>query len=276
MIKTLDNFKIVTKTGLTYDMATDFNVLVHRFAISAPTPEILTEKVEGRHGRIRLGKTWGERRITAMCSISAVDSYDVSLLRSEVFQALMNEDEFYVICDAEPGKRWLVEVATEWTPDRIGTHGEFTIEFLSHSSFNESIGTTLDPFTFDAELWQAGQGLILDETHYRHTTTSFGIYNASSIEIDPRELPLKISYLGVSTNLKIKNITTNEEWAYTGISNSGDTILLDGLRSTKNGLSILRDTNNVPISLVTGWNAFELFGTSGSFEITYDFRFYSK
>lgn len=275
MTKTLDNFKIVTKAGATYDMAADFNVLVRSFSVSSPRPEFVTDEIDGRHGKVRMGKTWGSRKLTAVCALFAADSYDVALLRNDVFKALMTLDEFYLICDAEPGKRWKVEVANEWTPDRIGRYGEFTVEFVSHGPFAESVGTTLDEKTFDAEKWQLGQGLIqADDMMYVHTATSFRIFNAGDETIDPRELPLKITYKGASTNLVIKNVTTAETWSYEGTSNSGDNIVLDGIRSTKNGLSIFAKTNRKLISMKPGWNDFTLEGTSGAFEITFDFRFY--
>jgi phage-related protein len=274
-VKTLDNFRIETKAGVSYDMAADFNVLVRSFSVSSPRPDIETEKVSGQHGDVRYGKTWGNRRITAVCSIFAVDSYDISLLRSEVFKALMNVDEFYVICDADPGKRWLVEVGNEWAPERAGTYGEFTLEFVSHKPFAESIGTTLDPRTFEAELWQVGQGLTVDASDYTQMTTAFSIYNAGDTAIDPRQMPLKITFKGASTNVKITNSTTGDAWQYTGTTTASDTVLLDGIRATKNGLTIFRDSNRKLITLAPGWNEFAISGASGAVTISFDFRFYT-
>lgn len=276
MIKTLDNFKIVTKAGVTYDMADDFSVLVRSFTISSPRPEIQTEKIENAHGVVRLGKTWGQRSLKAVCSFFAVDAQDTALLRNEIFRLLMSEDEFYIVVDAEPGKRWLVEVASEWDPSKVGSYGEFTIDFVSHSAFSESINKTTEPFTFEDYPWQIGQGLIeADDLVYTHSTATFSIYNAGDVKVDPRRVPLTIKYTGASTNLQIKNLTTLDTWTYTGTTTEAETLEINGTRSLKNGVvNVFADTNRKLITLAPGWNNFELVGASGTFETSFDFRFY--
>jgi hypothetical protein len=116
--------------------------------------------------------------------------------------------------------------------------------------------------------------MVTEKTIYTvRDATEFTLYNAGDVKVDPRQHELVIAYTGASTDLAIKNETTEEEWKYTGTSASGDTIRLDGVRSTKNNLSIFRDTNHKLISLAPGKNEFSLSGTSGNFEITFDFRF---
>jgi Phage tail protein len=157
----------------------------------------------------------------------------------------------------------------------MANKGRFDVEFTTLSPFAESIGTTLDPFTFDAELWQIGQGLTAEDgIVYTHSTSSFRIYNAGDVTIDPRVLPLKITFTGASTNLKITNTTTGDMWQYTGTTQAGDTITLDGVRSLKNGVSIFSATNRKLITIASGWNDFTITGASGSFTISFDFRFY--
>jgi hypothetical protein len=274
VIKTLDNFKIITQAGVTYDMAEDFGVLVRSFSISSARPEIQTEKVENTNGVLRMGKSWGTRQLTAVCSLFATDYIDTSLLRSELYAVLTSPDEYYIIVDSEPGKRWKVEVASEFTPEVIGTYGEFTVEFVCHKGVAESVATTLTAQTFDVESWQLGQGMTAEDLVYTHTSSSFRIFNAGGIPINPRELPLVITFTGASANLKISNNTTGEAWQYTGTTTASDTMRLDGIRSTKNGLSIFRNTNRKLITLATGWNDFVITGASGSFTITFDHRFY--
>lgn len=276
MIKTLDNFKIVTKAGVTYDMANDFSVLVRSFTISSPRPDIQTEKLENGHGVVRLGKTWGQRSLKAVCSFFASDAHDTALLRNELFRVLMAQEEFYIIVDAEPGKRWLVEVASEWDSSKTGSYGEFSLDFVSHSPFAESINTTLAPFTLEDYPWQIGQGLIeADDLVYKQSTATFSIYNAGDETINPRRMPLVITYKGASTNLQIKNLTTLDTWTYTGTTKAAETLEINGTRSLKNGLvNVFANTNRKLIMLAPGWNDFELVGASGAFEISFDFRFY--
>jgi hypothetical protein len=276
-MKGLDNFKIVTKSGEEYDMSGYFGVLVRSLVISSPQPIIETEKGEGSHGQIRLGKTWGPRLITAQCSWFAVDGQDVALLRNELFRKLMTLQEFYIVIDAEPGKRWKVEVAAEWSPEKLGTYGEFALEFVSHSPFSESIATSLTAKDFDQlGVWQVGQGLIeANDMQYRHTTSSFRIYNPGDATVDPRNMPLAITYRGASTNLEIRNVTTSDVWRYTGTTGSADRLAIAGTRSLKNDVvNVFRDTNRKLIRLAPGWNDIRLTGASGSYSAEFDFRFY--
>ncbi|PHG55535.1 phage tail protein, partial [Bacillus toyonensis] len=111
------------------------------------------------------------------------------------------------------------------------------------------------------------------QVDYTRTTSNFTINNKGAVEIDPRQMPLRIIFKGASENLKIKNKTTKEEWTYTGITTDKDTIVIDQVRSTKNSLSIVRDTNKKVISLQTGINEFEIIGAKGAFSISFDFRF---
>jgi len=271
----LDNFKIVLQDGTTYDMADDFSVLVRSFQISSPKPTRQTDQIDGRDGQIRLGKDYGAREITAVCSFFAVDYADSLLLRDEIIRVIYGREPYYIIPEATPGKRWLVEVADSITPELIGMYGEFTLNFISDSTYAESIGTTLDPLTFDAELWQVGQGLTVDEADYTQNVASFSIFNAGDITVDPREFPLVITYAGASTNLSIANTTTGETWSYTGTTTASDTLKIDGVRSLKNGVvSVFANTNRKLITLKPGANNFTVTGASGAFMVTFDFRFY--
>ncbi|PEP89093.1 hypothetical protein CN585_28780 [Bacillus toyonensis] len=115
---------------------------------------------------------------------------------------------------------------------------------------------------------------MIEGRKYLHNTTSFLIYNAGDTQVDPRHMPLRITFTGASENLKIKNKTTKEEWIYTGTTTDTDIIVIDQVRSTKNSLSIVRDTNKELITLNSGFNDFEITGATGAFSISFDFRFY--
>ncbi|MCG6184237.1 phage tail family protein [Anoxybacillus sp. LAT_38] len=117
-------------------------------------------------------------------------------------------------------------------------------------------------------------GITEKTTYWIDNQTSFSIYNAGDKTIDPRELPLTITFRGESANLTIINKTTGDTWQYTGTTVKSDFLVLDGIRSLKNGVSIFSDTNRKLITLVPGWNDFTITGASGYFEITFNFRFY--
>jgi phage-related protein len=277
MDKSIFNFKIQYLDGTIVDLHEDKNLWVSSFRILSPSPEHITETVTGRHGSIRHGTTLKERKITSKISVEAVDYIDFDLFRDELFRIFNPLKEFYIIRDLQPGKRMKVSVASEFDIDYLTLEdGEFDIDFVIHSVFLESIGATLDDFSFDSELWQFGQGLIADDgLQYIHTDATFSIYNAGDIEIDPRDFPLEITFTGASNNLGITNLTTGDYWEYQGTTNAGDTILLDRVKAFKNGTSILGNTNRKQLRLApAGWNEFVVSGAVSPFEIKFNFRFY--
>jgi phage-related protein len=265
---------IQRKDGAIYDLE-QYGIRTKDFIVSAPSLRHVTEEIEGRDGVVDIETTEGAREITCLFKMRAVDIADFPLLRNEIFRIFRSKESFYLIDRREPGKRWEVKCQDAYDIEQKFVYGDFTVTFVCYKGYAESIGTTLDQFTFDAELWQIGQGLIeSDDLKYVHNTASFSIYNAGDIDIDPRVLPLKIEFTGASTNLTITNQTTGDTWQYTGMTVDGDTITLDGVRSLKNGTSIFGNTNRKLITLKAGWNDFTVTGATGAFTISFDFRFY--
>lgn len=244
-----------------------------RLGIPSPSFELVTEEIEGGK-EIVIDKILQPRNLTAEFLAEGKDYIDSLLMRDIIYRQI-NESEFFISESKLPQKRWRVHFSEEYIPERANIRAQtFTVPLIAMSGLSESVGTTLDDLTFTAEKWQVGQGLTLEEPKYTHSTNTFSIYNAGDVTIDPRQLPLKIVYRGASTNLKIKNLTTGDEWTYDGTSGSNDNITLDGIRSLKNGNSIFKDTNKKLLTIAPGWNEFQLTGTSDSFLISFDHRFY--
>ncbi|MGD6889338.1 phage tail family protein [Bacillus mobilis] len=272
--KSIFNFKIQYKNGDIIDLH-EKNLWVESFRISSPPPDHSTESVEGQHGEIYLGTVLKGRKINASISIEAMDFIDFDLLRDEIFRIFTPLEEFYIIRDLQPGKRMRVVVDGGFDIDYTTLEdGKFEISFMIYSVLLESIGTTLDMFTFDSELWQIGQGLISEDVQYVHKTASFRLYNAGDVEIDPRKLPLVIRIRGATNNLKITNRTTGDVFRLNISTLSRDTVELNRIRVMKNGNSIFTNTNRKVISIASGWNDFIVSGITGAFQIEFDFRFY--
>ncbi|EJQ77816.1 phage tail family protein [Bacillus toyonensis] len=252
----------------------NYNLRLVEFDPDSPEYKTRYEEVEGADGAIDLGATIGTRKLKAVCKVSARDMYDIALLRNEIFQLFQSKEAFYLIDKREMGKRWLVRVDPYTISTLRYARSEVTLQFTAAFPFAESIGTTLTPLDIDLGLWQIGQGLTFEEPKYVHSTSTFRIYNAGNVSLNPRRMPLLITFKGASTNLKIKNKTTGDEWSYTGNTSVNDTIRLDQVRFTKNSLSIVRDTNKKLITLNSGFNDFEITGATGAFSISFDFRFY--
>ncbi|MFZ7936210.1 phage tail family protein [Bacillus thuringiensis] len=260
--------------GKTYKLE-EIGILTRDFNPSSPSPKHNTEEIDGRHGAIDFGTVYEPRKINCSFYLKAVDMWDYALLRDEVFNIFDSRKPFYIIDRRNPGKRWLVKCNNSYEIDQQRVYGFFEIEFITvNLPFAESVGTTLSPFTFDSELWQVGQGLIAEDMHYKFQNTSFRVYNAGVVAINPKEMPLAIRVYGVTQNLSIINRTTGDVWKYTGETTASDVIELIGVRSLKNGGSIFGKTNYKLINISPGWNEFVISGVTGSFKIEFDFRFY--
>lgn len=266
---------IIEKEDITLDVSSYSLKLLKYFIPSPPLLHSLVS-VDGRDADIITESFYKNRVISAEFMYNSQDLKDFYLLKSEIYRLFATKEPFYIIFKREPGKRWKVRLNNPFDIDKFNIFvGSFTLEFLAELPFAESVGTTLDPFTFDAELWQFGQGIIADDLIYTHSTNTFSIFNGSDVMVDPRQLPLKIEFKGASNNLTIRNTSTGDEWKHNGSTVDGDIVLLDGIEVNKNGQSIFGQTNLQCISLLPGWNEFELAGAEEPFTITFDFRFYT-
>ncbi|MDT3494893.1 phage tail family protein [Bacillus toyonensis] len=267
---------IQTLSGKKYVLE-ELGIMTRDFNPQSPSPVHNFETVENRNGTIDRGTFYGQRTIKCSFYFKAVDMWDYALLRDEVFRLFDSREAFYIIDQRNPCKRWLVKYSSPYNIEQNWKYGFFEIDFVTVKlPFSESIGTTMNDFTFDSELWQIGQGLVAEDIKYTHSTTTFRIYNAGDVAIDPKEIPLKITYTGAFNNLSIKNITTGDLWSYYKVATEpASQVMLDGVRSYRPGVgSIFKDTNWKLIKLNPGWNDFVLSGAAGNFKIEFDFRFY--
>lgn len=274
-----NSLKIIRLDGTEYHLK-DYGIYVESFNPSAPPPVHYQEDIPGMHGLMDGGTDYGGRSIPVELALKGLSINDYYLLKNEVFRMFDSRQPFYVVYDREPGKRWKVKYNSPYsiTP-LIPKVGKTQIELMSFLPFAQSIGTTLDPLTFEIGLWQWGMNIPFDEVKYIHDTNSFQINNLGDEVIDPRsvadlpDLPLIIEYRGASSNLKIINDTTGDEVAFNLSTSSNDVIRIEGVQYRRNGLNIIDDTNQELISLAPGINNIRLQGTSGSFQIKFDFRF---
>lgn len=253
-----------------------------------PSPidaERITEKVYNKE--ILLGRTTGARSINAKLWFTAADAKDFALLRNEVYKLLSPLKNMWAVDKKVPGVKWWVDVDSLSVPKRINSRtAECEVVFRSPTSYARSIGTSLSPFTVDAEIWGYGMGLILngielDEQKFVYTesnTTAFDIFNFGDVLVDPREHDLIIrlkSISAVGNDVRISNITTGEEWRYQGAVNTGDIITIDGVTSKRNVTNIVGNT--APkfglLTLRPGNNVIAVEGLTGQWEVSFDFPF---
>lgn len=257
----------------------DFGVELLDFRKSSLSATNNYETVEGRHGLISTGTVWGGRKLTADFLIKAADHLDLVLLTDELMDLFSTEEELGLIDSRQPGKVWYVKVDGEFIPEVINHKtSRVSIDFISSSPFCKSLGSTLsNPIDFNNDEWQGiGGGIDFEnDALYTFKSSTFKVFNGG-IAVDPKQLPLVITFKGSSNQLQIKNTTTGDVFSYKGTTKATDTIELNRVRHLKNGINIFADTNHKRITLAPGWNEFELVGASGAFEISFDFNFWYK
>ncbi|WP_169871129.1 phage tail family protein [Shouchella patagoniensis] len=206
------------------------------------------------------------------------ESYMHYLLKRTEFLALIcGKKEFYASTKNEPNKLWKVTAPNGFQIPHIAHYaGEAQIQLESSSPYAYSRGTLDDRFDFSG-LWQFGMNIpaIPDEIKYKHQTRRFVIWNLGHAEINPKRIneELKIIYQGASNNLGIRNTTTGTFWQYQGSTSTRDIVVIEDVFSYKNSQPIFPQTNKGIITLAPGPNEIILTGTSGAFEIGFDFPF---
>lgn len=224
-----------------------------KLQVPSPSYNTNSQEIDGRGGITVMGRVLQSRDLSAQF-LTMADNYKDSIqLRDRLYRLLGNGKPFYVSENETPTKRWKVYF-DEWTPERqsVNVH-TFEIPLLNESGFSESI----------------------NKISKVYNSSSFRFNNAGDLTIDPRMHPeIQIKFSGPSTNLKIKNTTTGDEWSWTGVTSSSDTVLLSGIRSLKNGTSIFGQTNKKLLTIDPGWNSFQLTGVTGSYSLSIVTRFY--
>jgi phage-related protein len=279
--------EFTTKSGETWRLS-DYGVKVLDFLVESPPVQAEYGVVEGRHGAVDYGATYGQRTISIPFILSARDSGDYPLARDDLFGLAAQTEPFYVreIRSLHAGtKRYHVRLRESFDMEQVRVHGsgDLLLETVD-IPFAESIGTTQDiqenGIDAAAELWGFGMGLIDDPAShiYTHEGDSFKIYNAGNQQVHPFFQYLKI----VITNVKgsdnffeLRNVTNNTRFRTTEAVKDTQTIEIVGPQVTSDGLSYFRKTTHEFIELEPGWNEFEIDGALSA-KVSFDFRFYYK
>lgn len=209
--------------------------------------------------------------------IKGVNYQHYLLKRTEFLALICGKDEFFAYTKYEPNKLWKVTVPNAFQIPGIAHYaGEAQLILESSSPYAYSRGTLDDRFDFSG-IWQFGMNIPVmpDEIKYKHQTRRFIIWNLGHAPIDPNKIneDLKIIYQGASNGLRITNETTQTSWQYNGSTSSNDRVVIEDVFSYKNSQPIFPDTNKSVLTLAPGPNQITLTGTSGAFEIGFDFPF---
>lgn len=228
-------------------------------------------------GTIITNSTLDTRTISVDLLFEVDDIFDFYLMRDEMNDIFVRESEFYIIFKNESYKRFRVKLANGFLIEPHHIIGAFTVEFIMTNKYAESVADTTSLKEWDVDLW-AWNGVIDWDSDFNNSfnSNSFIVNNRGNVKIDPRESNLEISLKGVfSEYLRITNNTTGDIYQYNGNLNNSDTLILDGVRTLKNGVNEFSNTNKKLISLERGNNSFTVQG--GNIQnATFNFRYLFK
>lgn len=266
---------IIRKNGITIDHRSK-GVELLSFRKSGINNEFGFESVDGRRGEVPSSSQKKGRNLRATFLLKGEDFEDLELLIDEMYEVFDTNKSLIIIDTLQPGKQWEVVPQGEIAdPERLNyTTAKMEVVFFSGYPYCRSVGTSLNPLTFDSNLWQIGQGLVASEMSYTHSTNYFNIYNPSAIDIVPWEHPLVISIKGEAKNIELINISTGDIFTYNGELEANDTLIINKIQHLKNGVSCMSQTNRKDITLAVGNNNFKLSGINGVSEVKFDFPFY--
>ena len=116
-----------------------------------------------------------------------------------------------------------------------------------------------------------------DHTGYNPTSSSFNVYNAGNVAVEPESMYISILFRYCSIpdgKMTIKNMATGDTLIINSTENRKH-IRQDGMVFTIGGVNRFRDTNRSFISLAPGDNSFEITGATFD-EARIDFKYYYK
>lgn len=217
------------------------------------------------------------RTIRVDFMLKSYDTFDYYLLRDGINALFAIHKSFYIIFKREPYKRYKVRLAEQFEVLPQKRLGQFTITFVMVDLYAESTASTSDTKEWDIDKW-TWNGLISwdDDLQYMFDSNTFTVANLGSVEIDPRYCALDITVKGVfSSYVTITNTTTGDVYTFNGALTASDTLVLTGVKSLKNGVSVFKNTNKKLITLAVGNNNFTVEGGTVT-SIAFDFRFLFK
>lgn len=297
----------ITKLDGSKIKLSDIGVKVRDFIVSSIELRPTYAEIDGRNGHVDMGADYGSRNIDIPFLFKADDMHGVALKRDNLYDLIAGHEPFYVremrrikhhpghVYEDKSdereykahdydnyfvgGKRYKVRLAGEINIEQTREYGfgEIALE-TTDLPFAESIGTTAD---IDREglsavqaRWGAGMGLFADDgtLKYTHSSTSFRIYNAGNIAINPFDYELIIAINNASKGYELRNNTTGDVFKVIDDIAQGD-LIIDKGTVTVNGLQALRATNKQFITLAPGWNSFT---QNQPRAVAFDTRFYYR
>lgn len=232
-------------------------------------------EIKGTDGVMMGPSTFGPFKLILRFSYIGEDITDYKLVKTKLRNLLYQRNPYYVVHSDMPGKKYAVYCENNAIEDLTSKFGTFEMTFQVYKGYSESLYKT-DQYSLMSDKWQFESGVMPDaDIKYKHTRQKFSIYNGSSDTINPRmrhQLKIWIR-LKTNTGFKLVNKTTGDVFEYKGKLETNQSFLIDGAYPYIEKERCGRLTNHGLITLVPGYNDFEIWGTVSDFEIQFIFPF---
>lgn len=251
----------------------DYDLTCLRFQPESIEPNHETEMVEGVDGYVDIDTIYTGRKIHSVWWLQTDNHVKFHEQKDEIYKLFVPKNELVIIDHRLPHKHWKVQTESSFMIDNEegATFKEFDIPLISKSTYafsEEKVIATKDTTKHDYYFLSANQITEVEQI----TNNRFSIFNPGEIHLDGRWHSIVFKFKGASDKLRIVNNITGDQWQYLGTTTASDEIILDQVYPYKNGTNIFTDTDHGAITLVPGANDFQVFGASGDYEISFEFR----
>lgn len=221
-----------------------------------------TTEINGTDGVLMGPTTFGPFNLVLNFSFKGLDTKDLKLYKQKIRNILYQREPYYVWHSDAPGKKYAVYCDSNDNENLTNSFATFKVTFVVFKGYSESLKDT-SQFSLSSGDWQFEDGVLSDnEIKYKHTTTSFKIYNGSTDTINPllrHKLKVLIN-LNAPKGFKIKNTTTGDVFEYKKAIKSNQRFTLDGVHPFINNKRVGIDTNWQWLTLDEGFNDIEIIG----------------
>lgn len=275
-------FKMKVGNGDEFDITDkipDLKYLGVDDASSSPQFTNNYQDLSGKDGSFFVSQTLAKRTFNERFVLFTRNWEEYQLAKHEIYKLFGQRKLIRVRTDINSAKVYFGYVnAFDISPIQSGTnYANLTIPFDLPKPYRYSLYRSDSPYTFKQAGWQFGMNIpSRDVLNYHFMTSSFRVYNASDIKVDPyfqnHDLKMIIKFNGSS--LKVHNKTTDTTWTYNESSDGSHTIIWDGqlLSTYLDGNQVNGKTDFGYLSLDPEWNDIECTGAN-SVDITFSFPF---
>ena len=244
-------------------------------ASSSPQFTNQYQDTTGTDGSPFVGQTFAKRTFSEKFWLSFGGYEDLVLAKHELYRLFGSRKLVRVRTDTSLGKVYFgIPTPFDIAPISAGSNNaNFSIPFDVPNGYRYSLYRS-DALPSTTDGWQFGMNLPDQLPSYHFTSTSFSVYNASDIKIDPyyQRHDLKVTCKFNGNSLKLANTTNGSVWTYSKSNDGSHQIVLDGINTYLDGNLANVNTDYGTISLDPGWNSFTATGAS-SVDITFSFPF---